>query len=141
MPCVGSSPTRGTCGTSQVLLAVVPGGFSRGLPFSLHLPIGPSHMRLNNLEKVVKLNKLNKNVNRLRDRPRSSNQSTDWSINQLIKACNVLKSLQVQIRIFRPCLNFDLLQNLGAGSTDPVNTTRTDTVIYGYDTNCYGYNG
>ena len=29
---VGSSPTRGTCETSQVLLAGVPGGFSWGSP-------------------------------------------------------------------------------------------------------------
>ena len=28
--CVGSSPTRGTCETSHVLLAGVPDGFSRG---------------------------------------------------------------------------------------------------------------
>ena len=33
------------------------------------------------------------------------------------------------------------LQNLGADSTDTADTTRTATVIYGYDTNCYGYNG
>ena len=31
---VGSSPTRGTCETSQALLADVSGGFSRGPPVS-----------------------------------------------------------------------------------------------------------
>ena len=36
---------RGTCATSQVLLARVPGFFFLGvLPFSPHLPVGPSHM-------------------------------------------------------------------------------------------------
>ena len=36
---------RGTFETSQVLLARVPGGFFlRVLPFSPHLPVGPSHM-------------------------------------------------------------------------------------------------
>ena len=33
-----------TCETSQVLLAGVPGGFSRGSPVFAHLLIGPSHM-------------------------------------------------------------------------------------------------
>ena len=37
---VGSSPALATCETSQVLLAGVPGGFSRGSP----VLIGPSHM-------------------------------------------------------------------------------------------------
>ena len=41
---VGSSPALATCETSQALLAGVPGGFSRALPFSPHLPIGPSRM-------------------------------------------------------------------------------------------------
>ena len=41
---VGSSPAVATCETSQVLLAGVPGGFSRVLPFSPHLLLGPSHM-------------------------------------------------------------------------------------------------
>ena len=41
---VGSSPTLATCETSQVLLAGVPGGFSRGSPVFAHLLIGPSHM-------------------------------------------------------------------------------------------------
>ena len=37
---------RGTCETSQVLLARVPGVFFRGvLPFLPHLPVGPSHMK------------------------------------------------------------------------------------------------
>ena len=40
----GSNPALATCETSQVLLAGVPGGFSRGYPFSPHLLIGPSHM-------------------------------------------------------------------------------------------------
>ena len=36
---------RGTCETSQVLLAGVPGVFFLGvLSFSPHLPVGPSHM-------------------------------------------------------------------------------------------------
>ena len=39
------NPTRGTCETSQVLLAGVPGVFARGSPpFLPHLLIGPSHM-------------------------------------------------------------------------------------------------
>ena len=50
---VGSSPTLATCETLQVLLAGVPGGFSRG--FSV-FAIGPSHMSRNNLERDVKLN-------------------------------------------------------------------------------------
>ena len=33
-----------TCDTNQVLLAGVPGGFSRGSPIFAHLLIGPSHM-------------------------------------------------------------------------------------------------
>ena len=46
---VGSSSALATCETSQVLLAGVPGGFSRGggggiLLFLPHLLIGPSHM-------------------------------------------------------------------------------------------------
>ena len=41
---VGSSPALATCETSQVLLAGVPGGFSRGSPVFAHLLIGPSHM-------------------------------------------------------------------------------------------------
>ena len=41
---VGSSPALATCETSQVLLAGVPGGFSRGPPVFAHLQIGPSHM-------------------------------------------------------------------------------------------------
>ena len=41
---VGLSPALATCETSQVLLAGVSGGFSRVLPFSPHLLIGPSHM-------------------------------------------------------------------------------------------------
>ena len=40
----GSSPALATCETSQVLLAGVPGGFSRGSPVFAHLLIGPSHM-------------------------------------------------------------------------------------------------
>ena len=39
----GFEPTLATCETSQVLLADVSGGFSRGSPFSSHLLIGPSH--------------------------------------------------------------------------------------------------
>ena len=30
--------------TSKVLLAAVPGGFSRGSPFSNHLLVGPAHV-------------------------------------------------------------------------------------------------
>ena len=41
---VGSSPALATCETSQVLLAGVPGGFSRGSPVFAHPLIGPSHM-------------------------------------------------------------------------------------------------
>ena len=41
---VGSSPALDTCETSQVLLAGVPGGFSRGSPVFAHLLIGLSHM-------------------------------------------------------------------------------------------------
>ena len=36
---------------------------------------------------------------------------------------------------------FFFFQNLGADCTEPVDTTRTTTVIYGYDANCYRYNG
>ena len=39
-----SSPALATCETSQVLLAGVPGCFSRGSPVFAHLPIGLSHM-------------------------------------------------------------------------------------------------
>ena len=46
---------RGTCDTSQVLLARVPGVFF----FSPHLPVGPSHMSRNNIERDVKRNKNN----------------------------------------------------------------------------------
>ena len=41
---VGSNPALATCETSQILLADVPGGFSRGPPVFAHLLIGPSHM-------------------------------------------------------------------------------------------------
>ena len=41
---VGSSPALASCETGQVLLAGVPGGFSRGPPVFAHLLIGPSHM-------------------------------------------------------------------------------------------------
>ena len=41
---VGSSPTLATCETTQVLLAGVPAGFSRGSPVFTYLLIGPSHM-------------------------------------------------------------------------------------------------
>ena len=41
---VGSSPAVATCETSQVLLAGVPGGFSRGSPVFTHLLIDPFHM-------------------------------------------------------------------------------------------------
>ena len=44
--------------------------------------------------------------------------------------------------MFRPYRNFDFFfQNLGADSTDPADTSRKATVIYTYNTNCYGYNG
>ena len=56
MSVVGSSPALATCETSQVLLAGVPGGFSRGSPVFAHLLIGPSHMSGNNFERDVKLN-------------------------------------------------------------------------------------
>ena len=39
-----SSLALATCETSQVLLAGVSGGFSRGSPVFAHLLIGPSHM-------------------------------------------------------------------------------------------------
>ena len=42
--CARSSPALATCETSQVLLAGVPGGFSRGSSIFTHLLIGPSHM-------------------------------------------------------------------------------------------------
>ena len=48
---VGSSPALATCETSQVLLAGMSGGFSRGTPVFAHLLSGPS-----NLERDVKLN-------------------------------------------------------------------------------------
>ena len=54
---MGSSPALATCETSQVLLAGVPGGFSRGSTVFAHLLIGPSHMSCNNLERDVKLKK------------------------------------------------------------------------------------
>ena len=60
---VGSSPTRVTSETSQVLLAGVSGGFSRGTPFSPHLLIGSSRYEWNNLERDVKLNKKKKKKN------------------------------------------------------------------------------
>ena len=41
---VGLSPTLATCETSQVLLAGVPGGFSRGSPVFAPHTEGPSHM-------------------------------------------------------------------------------------------------
>ena len=41
---VGSSPALATCERSKVLLAGVPGGFSRDSPVFAHLLIGPSHM-------------------------------------------------------------------------------------------------
>ena len=50
---------RGTCETSQVLLARVPGVFFflGVLPFSPHLPVSPSHMSCNVIERDVKWNK------------------------------------------------------------------------------------
>ena len=53
----GTSPTRGTCETRQILLAGVQGVFLGGLPFSPHLLSGPSHRSGYNLESDVKLNK------------------------------------------------------------------------------------
>ena len=44
MSSVGSSPALATCKTSQILLAGVSGGFSRGSPVFAHLLVGPSHM-------------------------------------------------------------------------------------------------
>ena len=41
---VGSSPALATCETSQVLLAGVSSGFSRGSPVFTHLLIGLSHV-------------------------------------------------------------------------------------------------
>ena len=41
---VGSSPALATCETSLVLLAGVPGVFSRGSLVFTHLLISPSHM-------------------------------------------------------------------------------------------------
>ena len=41
---VSSNPALATCERSQVLLAGVPDGFSRGSPVFAHLLIGPSHM-------------------------------------------------------------------------------------------------
>ena len=41
---VGSSPALATCETSQLLLAGVPGVFSRESPVFAHLLNGPSHM-------------------------------------------------------------------------------------------------
>ena len=41
---VGSSPALATCETSQVLLADVPGDFSRSSAVFAHVLIGPSHM-------------------------------------------------------------------------------------------------
>ena len=52
---VGSSPTRVTCGTSQVLLAGVSGGFPGVLPF--RPTYWSSRYEWNNLERDVKLNK------------------------------------------------------------------------------------
>ena len=54
---VGSSPALATFETSQVLLAGVSDGFSRGSPVFAPPVIGPSHMSCNNLERDVKLNK------------------------------------------------------------------------------------
>ena len=63
VPSVDSSPTRGTCDTSQVLLAGVPGVFfPRCSPiFAPPILIGPSHS-LNNLERGVKLNQKQHNA-------------------------------------------------------------------------------
>ena len=41
---VGSSPALATCETSQILLAGVPGGFSRDSSVFAKLLIGPSHI-------------------------------------------------------------------------------------------------
>ena len=41
---VGSSTAPSTCETSDVLLACVPDGFSRGSPVFAQLPIGSSRM-------------------------------------------------------------------------------------------------
>ena len=41
---LNSSPALATCETSHVLLAGVPGGFSRGSPVFANLLIGPSHI-------------------------------------------------------------------------------------------------
>ena len=57
---VGSSPTLAKCETSQILLAGVPGGFSRGSPIFAPPMIDPSHMSCNNLERDVKLNQKKK---------------------------------------------------------------------------------
>ena len=51
---VGSSPALATCETSQVLLAGVPGGFSRGSPVFAPPTDWPVSY---NLERDVKLNK------------------------------------------------------------------------------------
>ena len=53
----GLSPTLATYETSKVLLAGVPGGFSRGSPAFAQLLIGSYHMSWNNLDWDVKLKK------------------------------------------------------------------------------------
>ena len=55
---VGSSPTRRTCKTSQVLLAGVSDGFSRGSPVSAPPADWRVPYELKNLERDDKLNKI-----------------------------------------------------------------------------------
>ena len=54
---VGSSPALATCETSQVLLAGVSGGFSRGSPVFAPPTDWPVSYELNNLERDIKLKK------------------------------------------------------------------------------------
>ena len=57
---VGSSPALATCETSQVLIAGVPGGFSRGSPVFAPPTDWPVSYELKNLERDVKLNQKKK---------------------------------------------------------------------------------
>ena len=57
---VGSSPALATCETSQVLLAGVSGGFSRGSPVFAPPTDWPISYELKKLEREVKLNQKKK---------------------------------------------------------------------------------
>ena len=89
------------------------------------------------INQLIDLRSISLSIDREIDRDRAINQSIKQSINLSI-LCSIISS---RADTDVSSVSFDFFQNLGADATDPYDTTRTATVIYAYDANCYGYNG